>query len=189
MKEKIEIIAYYVSVPIIFLLLIFSPVFREAFIIAIILSSIIIAIIRRRLCRLLTYNIFSKNIEQSIKINTMIKLNLKNNFKTDKLDERVYRELAMAEKELKKYFKGTNREWLKTTTNKSMYNQLMRISNKGIIKVDKISENDIVKPQPIPKLLLVGWLTAVINISNKEFWKYLYNDEYINGYRIYIIKN
>lgn len=134
-----------------------------------------------------------KTLEQALSFSMFIKLSIQDNFKGDKPNSNVLREISDSKKDLKKFFRETQYTEFETTTNETMLKQLEKLEKLGIILVEKkkydgVTEVDIInKKQMLPKLILMGMLTTIKNIFNKKYWDYIRQEENVGVYIIRIL--
>ncbi len=148
-------------------------------------------ITQRRISPFLVINIRKKDkkIEQSISLKMFISLSLKNNYKNGNIAKNIYKEILNSKVDLIKYFTNSNFKILETTTNKIMYNQLMKIEKDTNIKIVKIEGTTKNKSQIMPKIILMGIKTNIINVFNRDYWGYILRAEEVSKYKIILLKN
>jgi flagellin-like protein len=142
----------------------------------------------KRINSMFTINRFTKEIGQSVKMNLLLKLIFTDNYCKGRYSELLRSEKRKAIKDLEEYLVKTKVRKLKTTTNMSMYTSLKRIERKGIIQVNEIKSLGK-KRQPNEKLVIYGGITLIKNLTNKKFWKFIFNEEDVSKYEILILKN
>lgn len=125
-----------------------------------------------------------KKIEQSISLKMFILLSLKNNFKDEDVTSNVCRELSKSKSDIVKYFRHSKYKEFETTTNKIMYKHLNKISKDAGIQITKYEGTVKKKPQIMPKLILMGIKTNLLNVLNKKYWSYIFQPEEVAKYEI-----
>ncbi|HEB5000146.1 TPA: hypothetical protein R0E49_000658 [Clostridioides difficile] len=127
---------------------------------------------------------------QSISFKMYIRLLSKNNFKNNKPSRGIRKEIVSKGLDsFEQYLKRCEHETLTTTTNGIMEKLIYKMEKKKIIKVEIIENSKKEIYQITAKLFLMGLCTTIINITNKEYWKYVFRKETINEYRLIIVKN
>ncbi|WP_419749280.1 hypothetical protein [Terrisporobacter petrolearius] len=135
-----------------------------------------------------------KTLQQSLSIDEIVSLSIKNNFTGNEPNSNVARKIIESKKKVEYYLQSTTFDEFETTTNEYFFNQLKKIEKKGIISVELKKDEDgieipmVKKKQIIEKLGVMGIVTTIVNIANKNYWKYVRKEETLGVYIIRICR-
>lgn len=135
-----------------------------------------------------------KTLQQSLSRDEILNLSIKNNFTGYEPNSNVARKIIESKKEVEHYFQSTTFDKFETTTNEYFFNQLKKIEKKGIISIELKKDEDgieipmVKKKQIIEKLGVMGIVTTIVNIANKNYWKYIRKEETLGVYIIRICR-
>jgi len=154
---------------------------------ALVCTMLIYVYLKFKFIRVTKFLIIDKkklSIHQSLSKEIKLKFKHLDRFNEKNLNE-INREIINSIKDLKEYFDKTNIEEFTTNTNNTMVKQLKRLEKQGYINLERNGKT-IIKKQVLEKLTFMGTYTLIVNLLNKEYWKYIFRDEEISKYRIII---
>lgn len=138
----------------------------------------------KRICDFFKVTRVKKNIGQSIKLPIFLSLQITNNFRNNNVTRKIAKYTSKTYEDLEEYFRSTDIKVFVTATNDKMYNRLDRLKNKGVISEINVIKDKGKKVQVIEKIFFLGLGTLIMNIRNKKYWDYVFEEETVKKYKI-----
>ena len=128
-------------------------------------------------------------LHQSLSKSKCKELNNKINFGSSNVKASLIKDFKNSSNDLEQFLSYECKyEVIHTKTNELMEKRLINLKEKGIISLEIDEKSLKVKPQPIPKLLLMGIKTTKVKLSCKEYWTYIFRKENIKEYKLIVNK-